>query len=529
MKRLLIVLSILSWGLQAQTSRIYFIDKGANAAMLSNPYLFLSQQAIENKASRMVTIDLTDVPVSNGYLKKLKARGLNVKMTSRWLNYALVEGENVEEKVQSLPFVKRVEKPKQYKVLFAETPEAVKSTNLEYGLSENQIEMMEGEYLHNLDYRGAGMTIAVLDGGYQGAISQVGLDSLWAHKRVLGTYNFVDNDTNIFAVGSHGTKVLTIMAGFIDSLSAAIPYVGSAIDANYWLLKSEDESSETPAEMDNWLAAAEFADSVGADIITSSLGYNLFDSGVGYDYEDMDGNTTLVTKAADMAAAKGMLVVVSAGNEGNDTWQHITAPADGDSVMAVGGVDNFGSYVSFSSTGPTADNRIKPDVVAVAGGTAYIATAGPTYGNGTSFSCPIISGMAACLWQQMPTLTNMEIFQAIIDGASQPYTPDNLIGFGIPNFRVASWTISEKEEILSEKGIRVFPNPVGDVFEIESSLFQQQEWVDVSIININGQLVYQEKVAGYSDRLEINPPLEEGIYILNVQIGGKSLLQKIIK
>lgn len=524
MKKFIVLFTLLSFVAQAQLSRVYFTDKGANVEMLNNPYLFLSPKAIDNKAKRNVAIDHRDVPVLKSYTENLQDLDLEVKMTSRWFNYALVDGEDVLLKVKDLPFVKRVETPKQYKVSLAEMPDAEQSSVLDYGITDNQIAMLEGQYLHDLNFRGAGMTIAVIDGGFTDAKILTGLDSLWHQKRVLGTYNFVDNDTNVFNVGGHGTSVLSILAGYIDS-----SYVGSAIDANYWLLKSEDESTEVVSEMDNWLAAAEFADSVGADVITSSLGYNTFVGGIGdMTYWDMDGNTALVTKAADMAAAKGILVVVSAGNEGNNEWHYITAPADGDSVMTVGAVDWNGTYVSFSSAGPTADGRIKPDVVAVGGGTAFISPAGPTYGNGTSFSCPIISGMAACLWQEFPTLTNMQIYDAIIASSSQRYTPDFAVGFGIPNFRIASWEVGE-EELETSTSISVFPNPVGDEFEVESTDFETHKLIGISILDINGKPVYEEEVEGGSRTLKIQTSLSEGMYLLNIQYGGKSHLRKIIK
>lgn len=524
MKKLVVLFVLIGTVAQAQLTRVYFTDKGSNSEMLSNPYSFLSPKAIENKEKRNVAVDLRDVPVSDVYTQNLQDLDLQVKMTSRWFNYALVDGQNVLQKVKDLPFVKKTETPAQYKVEFTEMPEATQVSSLAYGISENQIKMLEGDYLHDQNFRGAGITIAVIDGGFTGANTLVGLDSLWQQSRVIGTYNFVDNDTNVFSVGSHGTSVLSILAGYIDSA-----YVGSAIDANYWLLKSEDESTEVISEMDNWLAAAEFADSVGADVITSSLGYNQFVGGIGdLTYWDMDGNTAIVTKAADMAAAKGIMVVVSAGNEGTSSWKHITAPADGDSVMTVGAVDWNGSYANFSSQGPTADGRIKPDVVAVGASTAFISSTGLSYGNGTSFSCPIISGMVACFWQQNPSLTNMQVYDAVIASASQPHSPDNAIGFGIPNFRVASWKVGI-DELQALSVIKVYPNPVGDLFEVESEDFEAQKEIAVSILDINGKSVFEETYDGGNRSLKIQTTLPEGMYLLNIQYGGKSHLRKIIK
>ena len=524
-KRLSILLILLGTVAQAQLSRVYFTDKGSNVEMLTNPYLFLSPKAIDNKQMRGVSLDHSDLPVADEYINALRERGLEVKVTSRWFNYALVDGEDVLEKVSALSFVRRVETPRKYKVEFAKITEATASGNLVYGFSGDQINMVEGEFLHNMDYRGQGMTIAVIDGGFIGANTLRGLDSLWGDNRVLGTYNFIDGDTNVFKDGTHGTSVLSILAGFIDS-----SYVGSAIDANYWLLKSEDQSSETPVEMDYWLAAAEFADSVGADIITSSLGYNTFDGGVGnLTLNDIDGNTALVTKAADMAAAKGLLVVVSAGNEGNNEWGRITAPADGDSVLAVGGVDWYGTYATFSSRGPTADGRIKPDVVAVGQATAYIHPAGPTYGNGTSFSCPIISGMAACLWQEKTSLSNMDIFEAIRTSAHLRYTPNMSLGFGIPNFRLASWSIGLEENIVNKHPLNIFPNPIGDEFSVESELFPGENEAFVTILDMNGKPVFSKRFEVLKNKITVQAILPEGLYLLNIQIGDKVFLHKIKK
>lgn len=526
--KILSILSILSFSLavNAHTYRVYFTDKGENMEMLQNPYSFLSPKAVSRKALHHTTIDLSDLPVSRNYLQALASRGLKVEMKSRWFNYALVEGDNVEHKVADLPFVKSVEKAQSYKVKFATVDAAVTTQALVYGEAANQIKMVNGDYLHNAGYLGEGMTIAMLDGGFTGATTLSGLDSLFMRGRILGTYNFVDHDTNVFSVGSHGTKVLSIMGGYIQN-----NFVGTAIHAKYWLLKSENEASETPVEMDNWLAAAEFADSVGADIISSSLGYNLFDGGQGdISYSDLDGNTTLVTRAADMAAQKGLLVIVSAGNEGISNWQHITAPADGDSVLAIGGVDGSGRYVNFSSLGPTADGRIKPDVVAQAAGTAFAGLDSAAHGNGTSFSCPLIAGLAACLWQEFPSRTNMQIFDAIRSSASQPYTPDNFLGYGIANFRDASWRIGLNETELTTQKVEVYPNPVKDEFSLRLSGFESPSDIFINIYDMQGRLMEQTNFTGaMADELKIKAPSAPGSYLINIMIGDKVYLRQIVK
>ncbi len=516
---------ILSLSLNAQSYRVYFSDKGENESLLQNPHSFLSLKAIDNKAKRNTVIDRADLPVSRQYLASLQELGLTVKMKSRWFNYALVNGTDVPDKVNALPFVVKVEEAQKYPVVYSGADGAKTTANLIYGESSNQIEMLNGDYIHNLDRLGQGMTIAVLDGGFSGANLISGLDTLRMSGRLLGTYNFVDNDTNIYSVGNHGTDVLSIMAGYVDSF-----FVGTAIRANYWLLKSEDQASETTAEMDNWLAAAEFADSVGADIISSSLGYNTFDGGVGdLAYSDMDGNTALVTRAADMAAKKGILVITSAGNEGTSQWKYIIAPADGDSVLTVGGVDEFRNYASFASQGPTADGRIKPIVSARAAGTAYVSTV-VRRGNGTSFSCPVISGLAACLWQEYPTKTNMEIYEAIRTTASHAHNPNNEIGFGIANFAAASWTISNPENELVKPKIEVYPNPVSAEININFNGLAGNEAVSIKLFDMSGQELQSvefNQVA--SPELTLEAPKQAGTYLLSIRIGDKVYLRKITK
>ncbi len=525
MKTLSILCVVLfSLSLNAQSYRVYFSDKGENESLLQNPQAFLSPKAIDNKAKRNTVIDRADLPVSKTYLNALKELDLTVKMKSRWFNYALVNGVDVHEKVSHLPFVIKVEQAQKYPVVFAGEGAKITS-NLAYGESANQIEMLNGDYLHDLNNLGQGMTIAVLDGGFSGANVISGLDSLRMNGRLLGTYNFVDNDTNVFTVGNHGTDVLSIMAGYVDSA-----FVGTAIRANYWLLKSENQAAETPSEMDNWLAAAEFADSVGADIITSSLGYNTFDGGIGdLSYSDMDGNTALVTRAADIAAKKGILVITSAGNEGNSAWKYIIAPADGDSVLTIGGVDEFRNYASFASQGPTADGRIKPTVSARAAGTAYVSTV-VRRGNGTSFSCPVISGLAACLWQQYPTKTNMEIYEAIRTTASQPNNPNNEIGFGIANFAAASWTISNPEQDLNEFKIEVYPNPVSEKININLNGVAGSEAVSVKLFDVIGNEINSFDFGRVENsEIEMEAPQQSGTYLMSIRIGDKVYLRKIIK
>ena len=514
----ILLLTFLTSGLlAAQQYRVYFTDKGDQP--VQSPWQYLSQDALERRALRGIPLDYHDRPVASEYRRALREIGLVEIMHSRWLNYVKVEAIADPEAVLQLPFVKRIEWVEPMRVHHSAGAKLMLDT-LIYGLAANQIEMLNGQYLHQRQQFGQGMRIAVLDAGFNGTLGLSGLDSLRADNRIKDNHSFIASDTNAFGGGSHGTQVLGVLAGYIDS-----QFVGTAWKADYYLYRTEFEPTETTVEMDNWLAAAERADSLGVDIITSSLGYTEFDGGVGsYDYLDMDGNTTIVTRAADMAASRGILVVVSAGNLGDAPWQFISAPADGDSVLAVGAVLPDGSYASFSSWGPTADGRIKPDVSAQGVATAILHPTGVSFGNGTSFSCPLVSGLAACLWQQDPSLSNMTVLEAIRSNASQSFQPDNRLGFGIANFRDAQWSISQAEFVPDKAAVyEVYPNPVADNLRLESS----KPISGARLFDLNGKLIREFDTDEIDSGILIMPQ-SPGVYFLAVNIGNETFLEKII-
>ena len=506
----------------AQPYRIYLKDKGEQKLSAVNPHDILSSEAVERRAMRGISIDQYDLPVSPDYRTILEAHGLVESMHSRWLNYVKVPDIEDVALIESLPFVSRVESVKPSRLIFAEQVVTVADTP-SYGLAANQIEMLNGQYLHQRGYQGQGMRIAVLDGGFQGSKGLPGLDSLWAEARVKDSKSFIDTDTAVFRGGGHGTTVLSILAGYIDS-----QYVGSAWKADYYLYRTEFEPTETTLEMDNWVEAAERADSLGVDIITTSLGYTEFDGGIGdYSYVDMDGNTTIITKAADLAASRGILVVSSAGNLGDASWRYLSAPSDGDSVLSVGAVWPDQSAASFSSWGPSADGRIKPDVSAQGVNTAILTPAGVSFGNGTSFSCPLISGLAACLWQANMTSNNMQILDAIRNNASQTYTPDNKLGFGIANFQDAQWSISNPEFQVQDPGelLTIFPNPVAEKLRVNAGELKIER---IFLYDMDGVMIRDYDITDQSE-LELAMPAERGVYILALHASGKVLLHKIIR
>ncbi len=505
--------------------RVYFTDKDENLELLGQPYKFLSPKAIERRAEHHIPIDQFDLPVCKSYLKAINLKAIRV---SKWFNYVLVKAfDHQIEELKQLPFVKKIDLVKPHQKYFTNQGTGDTAASANYGLATNQIEMVKGQVLHKNDYLGQAMTIAVLDGGFSGVESLAAFDSLWLNNRILGSYDFVQNDTDVFDQGNHGTRVLSVLGGYIENGLA-----GSAPKAFYWLLKSEDESREIVAEMDNWAAAAEFADSVGADVINSSLGYYAFDGGIGnYQYSDFDGNTTVVTKAADKAAQKGILVVNGAGNGGNNSWGRIWAPADGDSILTVGAVDPNGNYISFSGTGPTADGRIKPDIVAQGSGTIIVGSGNQAVpASGTSYSCPIISGLATCLWQVNPSMSNMDIYYAIRNSAHQRLYPDNLMGFGIPNFEMALYTVSEKEEVSSIIQFDIYPIPFEREVYIKPNGFSTDLEVELSLFDMKGIQVYRSRVTLSSKTAQKLPlPNQAGTYILSIKMSGLVYLEKIVK
>ncbi len=385
---------------------IQFTDKAGSPFSLSQPQDFLSPRALERRMHQQIPLIENDLPVNPHYIDSVLSYGVKLHSRSKWFNAITIETMEpaVLGAIQSLPFVANTQKVLRYQSTRAGEPEEPAPSSLkveldtqnfyDYGIAFPQIEMLNGHILHNSGFRGAGIHIAVIDAGFLNTDTIPMFDSLRSQGQILGTWDFVDKEESVYEDFSHGMKVLSVMAA-----NAPGEIIGTAPEAHYWLLRSEDAVTEYLVEEDNWIAAAEFADSVGADILNTSLGYNLFqDSSTDHSYADMDGNTTRITIASDIAAAKGMLVVNSAGNTGMSSWNYIVAPADGDSVLAVGAVDEWGEYAAFSGKGPSYDGRVKPNVCAMGASTVIAANDGSiAIGSGTSFSSPIIAGAARSL------------------------------------------------------------------------------------------------------------------------------------
>ena len=416
--------------------RVSLTDKQTTEFSLSRPEQFLSGKALERRERQGLYVDSTDLPVPAVYLRQLAAEGVKVVGTSRWNNTALVETDDTLRmaRVEALPFVRQTIKvwtaPDSIPARDGQRKKKVKPVRQTYkdyyGAAQSQVSMLEADKLHQAGFRGKGMTIAVIDGGFL----NVDTIPLLRNVKIEGTYNFVHPGWDVYAEVEHGMSVLSCMG-------ANSPYtlVGTAPEASFWLFCSEDSDCECLAEEDYWAQAVEYADSVGVDVVNTSLGYYAFDDKIkDYRYRDLDGHTSLMSATASMAADKGMVVVCSAGNSGSQRWKKITPPADADNVLTVGSVDANRENSVFSSVGNTADGRIKPDVMARGGQAALIRSNGQVgAANGTSFSSPVLCGAVACLWQACPNLTAKELIELVRRAGDRYTCPDNIYGYGIPS------------------------------------------------------------------------------------------------
>lgn len=488
--------------------RVYFKDKGTNLELMYSPTNFLSSAAIERRVLQNIPITDSDLPIASEYILAMKELGGEVLAHSKWLNYIYIQSVQPEE-VMALPFVDHIEYPRKHKSLLTEIQS---SDTLSYGFATGQIEMVNGHLLHQAGFTGTGITIAVIDAGYEGFVQSVAFDSLRDNQRLLGSYNFISGDTNVFSGwGSHGASVLSVMAAHIpDSITGMAPH------ANYWLFTTENVFQETPLEMDHWIMAAEFADSVGAHVINSSLSYRVFDDPQ-YDfvYSDMDGNTAAITRAADMAASKGILVVSSAGNEGANPYPYIAVPADGDSVLTIGAVSWQGDYAPFSSIGPTADGRVKPDVVAQGSPTTVINSQGQVdISFGTSFSSPLIAGLSACLIEAYPAMHSEEIANMIRQSGSTYTSPSDTLGYGLPDFQMA-FNLSSPEYVVRETNFSIYPNPANQHLIIDAKT--RKDWIsEIRIYDLKGQQLYSERISAF-DAYRLPIDLQPGMYILQME------------
>ncbi|GET32170.1 serine protease [Prolixibacter bellariivorans] len=522
--------------------RVEFTDKAGSVYDIPHPEAFLSERALSRRNRYHIPVDENDLPVSSVYLDSLKRHGFKVLYTSRWFNFATVAVVSPEDTagVSKWNFVRSIKLTRPDNMLKnaikkwseIKTP-ATKSIQTEaddsYGYSSEQIAQLNGKVLHENGFKGQGMVIAILDAGFRAANQLAVFDSLFLQDRMLGIRDFVNPESNVFEEYQHGMNVLSLMGANTPG-----KLVGTAPDASYFLIRTEDENSEYPVEMDNYIAGLELADSIGADVINASLGYFYFDDPAdNLNYDELDGKTLMITQAVETAEQKGMIVCVSAGNEGDNAWQHIIAPVDANGVLSMAAVNIAGERAPFSSTGPSADGRIKPEVAAC-GWDTWIQKYPDEIGvsNGTSFSSPLVAGLTACLWQEYPDKSPAEIVDAIIQSASQYASPDNYLGYGVPDFGKASLLLQETlADGDSEKQWKVSPNPFDENIRLE---YQGNGLLDDAsatfiLISSTGTILKEERLSGRVELVNNLGALPSGLYFLQVITNGTTENHKLIK
>lgn len=495
---------------------IYFRDKTGTPYSIGQPSAFLSARAITRRSRQNISVGPRDLPVNPAYPAQVRAvaGAPRILYTSKWFNAAVVACDSPTlRRIQALPVVasaitlnkgprpvRPFKEPTQVPVPLARTS----GTRATYGTAFTQNQLIGAVAMHDAGYRGEGMQIAVFDAGFPGVDQISAFQAMRSQNRLLGTRNFVDGGRFVYTRDAHGTHCLSLMAGDQSGF-----YIGSAPKASYYLCITEDGSSEHPVEEANWLAAAEYADSAGVDVISSSLGYTDFDApSVSYTYQNMNGRTAISSRAAAIAARVGMLVVIANGNEGNSGWKYMSAPADADSVVSVGAVDSLAKKAGFSSFGPTSDGRIKPTLSAQGSYSAIILPSGVrSFGNGTSYACPELAGMAAGFWQAYPQLSAQQIISCLQSTATQAAAPDNMLGYGIPNFtRAAAYATA----LSTPASIKLYPNPTDDgQLQLVLPKELQGEALQVRIIDTKGAVVR---------RLTLDAPAA-GLFVFPLSVG----------
>jgi subtilisin family serine protease len=481
---------------EAQENRymVFFKDKAGSPYSIANPIVFLSEKAIDRRLRQGIDVTERDLPVLSSYVEGVRNTGVNTYYTTRWMNGVLVQCDpSALPPISALPYVDHVE-------FVAPLPKLPSGGRRSFKLhrtgnsagveTEDQLKMIGIDRMHQANYTGTGVVIAVLDSGFPGVNVVPAFASLFSEGRFNDavSFDFVHGSPDVFQYDDHGTEVLSVMTAEIPDA-----FTGGAYDATFQLFVTEDVPTEYRIEEYNWLFAAEKADSAGADIIHSSLGYYDFDdASMNYTLDQMDGHTAVISKAAQWAADRGIVVVVSAGNEGNiPSWRIVSAPADAEGVLAIGAADRNLHKSGASSIGPTADDRIKPDLAALGVGVKVVRATGQIASvSGTSLSAPLVTSLVAGVVQRYPDLTSQEVIALLKATSSQAKNPDNLLGYGIPNFQAV---VNYQEYQPQEKTFEIFPNPLRDdtltISPFDPSVIDSCE---IEIISAQGQVVARE-------------------------------------
>jgi hypothetical protein len=549
---LLFLLPLSSWA--QQNYLVFFKDKDNSTFSISQPEEFLTQRSITRRQNQGIAITERDLPVNSTYTQELITQGAKIIYTSKWLNAAIIETDvTTLAAIEALPFVDKqqgltfnsnyaqhsdksaiaaletennggIYATIPYNILDIKEQEGVEE---DYGVSATQNLMIGIDAMHDAGYHGEGMVVAVLDAGFQ----NVNRLSLFSELDIAGTYDFVYHEESVFEDNSHGRNVLAALAGYSPG-----NLIGGAYKATYYLFKTEDVRSESPLEEVYWVIGAERADSLGVDVVQTSLGYNTFDkSEYDYQHSDLDGKTALISQGANWAAEVGMLIVTSAGNSGNDSWQKITAPADSEKVLTVGAVDGNENYARFSSLGYNANGTVKPDLMAM-GQSAVVWTNSdtPTTGNGTSYSAPILCGLATGFWQANPSLTNFEIIEALQHSGKGYNNPTTKMGYGIPHFdRAQNYLATGLEGEGIKNQVSIYPNPLSEDGRLHIRFGEDKlnKDIQIAVTDITGRQILNQhiEIKNLECDLNFNEQLNKGLYLLSIIDAGQKQVLKFIK
>jgi len=514
---------------------VYLKDKPNATFYLSNPLQMLSKRALKRRIRQNIPLDLKDVPIEANYYQHIKnSNGITVLASSKWLNAIHVQGSvaNInhlkttffidfidfsDKSLNAKSVIKEKEMIAHHQQKFKEL-----ATDFDYGDAANQITMLQATYLHEQGFTGKGMEIAILDAGFPNVDINPAFQRLRENQQILGGFDFVHRSQNFYTGHYHGAFVLSDIGGYLENR-----FVGTAPDAKFYLFITEDVSREVPLEESLWVEAAEKADSLGVDVINTSLGYTTFDNPrYNHTYADMNGKTAFISKGAAIAASRGMLLVNAAGNSGRSSWHYIGAPADAEGVLSIGAVNKDGNLAQFSSRGPTADNRIKPDVMAQGQNAYIINTNGfPRTASGTSFASPIMAGAVACFWQAFPKKTATEIKEMIRESGNYSDNPNNDYGYGIPNFKKAYETFWYAQFSKEEVPVFVYPNPVKD--DLFFRLIGNIADFKFTLYNLLGKkIIHQQAIT--RKKIPVSY-LSSGIYFLRIDKGNQHKIIKMIK
>lgn len=510
--------------------RVWFSEK-TNSISEYSPEELLSPAAIARREKYGIPlVTESDIPVSSQHIRTLTGAGFRLRCTSKWLNTALftTTGAIKSDIAGEYPFIDSIQ-------LVKHPVDPVKRNYSKYGITEPGMITdkfdprlpLNGDMLHKSGLTGLNITIAVLDAGFINADKIEALEPLRKRGGIITTRDFINNSSYVYDYHTHGTSVLSILAGAMPGIIN-----GTAPGAKYMLLRTEDVLSEFPVEEDYWIAAAEYADSAGADIITSSLGYFEFDDpSMDYPFSDMDGDRPFITRGADMASSKGILVVNSAGNERNKAWLRIIAPSDGDSVLCVGALNHDLTISDFSSAGYSSDGRVKPDVVAPGVLIPLQFEPGVWHsGSGTSFSCPVISGLSASLMQAVPDASPLEIINALRKSSDRYTRPDSLYGYGLPDFLKTLRLLEDEHTFRPEAMMSAGPNPFTD--EILVWFHEPPGSLTVTITGTNGTTILARHFPAFAARLfrlDGLGSLAEGFYLVRIVTDQGEEVYKMIR